>query len=320
MGNRCLEGFLMLVVILSLVSCPSPSGGSPSGPQTPSATIYLVGGGLGPYAFVAGYWKGGVWNGLSSLNVNYNSSATSIAVSSSNVYIGGTSCSDGTHIVPGYWENSGWNGLSITGTSGSANALAFGGTDFYAAGFDSMQACYWKNGGLIDLGIVSGYYASGGTSIAISGNDVYVGGFLVTNTTYIDVPGFWKNGTWNPMATLDATKSDKVNAVAISGSDVYTGGVDIDSSGVAESGYWKNGTWNTLAAIDSTKDCQVVSIVVSGSDIYIGGWSTKTDGTRVPGVWKNGTWSAFTIPGPQSMISSLVLVGSDVYASGYYTA
>ena len=108
---------------------------------------------------------------------------------------------------------------------------------------------YWKNGKWIKLKSLNARGDSIVNSLAVSGSDVYAGGYN-TNDTRVNVPGYWKNGTLINLTPLDATKHSIVYSLAVSGSDVYAGGYSLNSDNVWVPGYWLNGTWVGLTPLD----------------------------------------------------------------------
>jgi hypothetical protein len=140
------------------------------------------------------YWKNGKQVDLADTSVNGD--ATSILVSGSDIYPAWVELNSSNN-----QELYGTNGMAIPlqGTSNPYNvtSMVASGNDIYASGnlledqysngiYTPYQASYWKNGNLVKLSDGSG--SSSAASIAVSGNDVYVGG--VNNSEGV----IWKNG------------------------------------------------------------------------------------------------------------------------------
>jgi len=73
---------------------------------------------------------------------------------------------------------------------------------------------YWKNGAWVGLSPLSAAKSTGVTSLAVSGTDVYAGGYS-NNASNVVVPGYWKNGTWTGLPTLSTTKNAFVTSLAV---------------------------------------------------------------------------------------------------------
>lgn len=234
--------------------------------------------------------------------------------------------SDGTgNGVPGYWKNGTWVGLAPpTGVNGLVIALAVSGSDVYAAGAYqdptlSLVPGYWKNGTWVGLPTPAGALRARVTSLAVSGGNVYAGGWSSTSRTgLVSLPGYWLNGNWVGLPLPPAAAlSGQVNCLTTSGGDVYAGGwgsADPDNRGKV-AGYWKNGGWVGLPALDPVSGASVTSLALSSGKVFAGGCNINASGISVPGYWADGTWNGFTAAG--STVSSLAVSGSDVYAAGY---
>jgi hypothetical protein len=197
------------------------------------------------------------------------------------VYAGGFSIISGTIQVPGYWKDGTWVGL--TPKSASCSALV--------------------------------------RSLAVSGSDVYAGGYCYYDGTTNSMPCYWKNGGLTELSSLGGDGSHSlsfVQALVVSGSDVYAGGHSQNSTPAAIPGYWLNGSWVPATPMVSGKNCYVTSLAVSGSDVYLGGYSINGSGVEAPGYWKNGTWTGLTpiSTAYTASVMALAVSGSDVYAGG----
>ncbi len=222
--------------------------------------------------------------------------AYSIAVSQNDVYVAGFERS-GIVDVAKYWKNGTGIVLTDSPISGIASAIAVSGRDVYVAGtvsrlqitppgrgrtmpFDirsgntssassyiSPIATYWKNGSPIQL--TNGTYPAYATSIAISGNDVYVAGYVVqgANTKAI----YWKNGIEAGPGTDSRNSSATGIAISASG-DVYMVGIEANSDNSGDiATCWKNGVASSLAG--DTLNTFAESVFISGNDVYVAGYS-----------------------------------------------
>jgi hypothetical protein len=189
----------------------------------------------------------------------------------------------------------------------------------YVLGVQDESVVYWKdkqfNPVYSELGVL---YNFGPSSLTASGNNVYIAGFQVTNTSLLFpyAPAFWLNGTATSLPdTTGSVGNGTANAIAVSGGDVYVAGIrsyDSQQSGIPFSSdsaaypitgsiatVWKNGTPVTLPGysfvglVDSGKFANrffndyVSALYVSGSDVYAAG-GTYFQSAGHARFWKNG--------------------------------
>jgi hypothetical protein len=222
---------------------------------------------VGDFGNGAAYWMNGTLN-----NLPYKSTiaqGNSIAISGTDIYIGGMD-----YPGPAYWKN-GIEYLLPGTTNNNVNvlAMAVSGPDIYAAAIDGLSgnsAVYWKNGTKYNLPLQTTNYGGGPRCIAISGTDVYFGGYD-WNT-----PVYWLNGI---EYTLPQKNGGGVYGMVISGTDVYFCGND---GGNAV--FWKNGVENILPSANGA-GATAYAITLSGTDVYLAGqdnntavyWDNKTE-------------------------------------------
>ena len=224
-----------------------------------------------------GYWLGGNWNSLAEdLPGGFSTnSGGSLIVSAGDVYVSTKS---------GYWKNITWIPLF-----GSASApfidvisMAVSGGNVYASGYSAqsidnpiLNPCYWINGSLVGLAIphsaapgVPDTAVAGVPCMALSGNDIYVGGNLLVPTSDLGgstlVPGYWLNGKWVTLPVPSGSSGGLVTSIWISGVDVYVGGGlnPVSPTTVGIPGYWVNGTWVPQALPAGSSTCSSISICV----------------------------------------------------------
>ena len=230
--------------------------------------------------------------------------------------------------------------VSNTNTSTQVDVYVAGGE--VSADRNTTIAKYWKNGIPFSLNDASKRGAA--TSIAVSGNDLYVAGYLA-NVPTSGVPGdysphavYWNNG--NPTFLPENTRPVEngywnnypisstislANSIFISGSDVYIAGQekisreklpDPNDPFGAPSGidaisalYWKNGkaVYLILGSYGGSHADEANSIFVAGQDVY-------ACGALDARYWKNGT--SFYLGGSNTDANSVFVSGSDVYVAG----
>jgi hypothetical protein len=198
--------------------------------------------------------------------------------------------------------------------------------DVYVAGADSLLEtaygipAYWKNGKpMYYTDGTNGYTgtAAEATSIAVSGNDVYMTGYAKFCGSFNchDYGMFWKNGI---PVSLDLPGYP--SSVIVSNNDIYIAG----SSGYLEgtggnAAYLKNEVKIELPS-GSTGSIST-AIAVSGTDVYVAGIGITGNIYNGPQnyiakYWKNANAINLTdgINGAQAW--SIAASGNDVYVAG----
>ncbi len=202
----------------------------------------------------------------------------------------------------------------LTESSGFASArdvyVADG--DVYVGGIKNESSyvtsiVYWKNGELVT--VASGALGStGGGSIAVKGNDVYIAGMLDGDLMY------WKNGA---SVALEG-EPGAVTDIAVAGNgDVYVCGYTFGIPDVAQ--YWKNGEKITLGT--GERASQANAIFVDNSDVYVAGWETlprpSGSGTvRIARYWKNGEAVDLTDGTHHAEANGIFVLEGKVYTTG----
>lgn len=273
------------------------------------------------------------------------------------VYVLGT-----TNQANVYWVNGVENQLSSPTGVIQAPSLAVSGTTVYVGGSvvkgGTLQgnAEIWVNGvgsALPDSG------AGSGSTIFVSGNDVYLAGIssyttpsTVPYTTpnaayplYWNVATYWKNGVAASLLNVPIvgymvgygvdSHDDYVSSMFVSGNDVYVaGGSRQYQQGNPVSyqfaGYWKNGQFVNLSAglIDTTQGNSsqfmmaypnTTAIYVSGNDVYLTGVVYGQSSNQAV-YWKDGAASYLQGAGGRLTAANGIFVsGSDVYVAGAAT-
>lgn len=289
-------------------------------------------------------WDGAKWTVLGNNISILNNSVYAITVMGSDVYAGGT--------FTGYaakWNGSTWT--TMTGLNNNVFALANDGSTVYAGGafFDAngfAQADYiaqWVGSSWFPVG--SDLAGSGGAcnnavnSIAVSGGNVYVGGFF-TNMAGLpkaDKVAKWDGSGWSALgsniAGTDGAIAATIRSVAVSGTDVYVGGDFTDAAGIAQADFiakWNGTIWSALgsnvAGTNGALTNVVFSVATDGLNVYVGGLFLDVRGIASADnivKWDGTNWSNMGSNGANGAMNNNVYViaisGSNVYAGGTFT-
>ena len=280
-------------------------------------------------------------SGLDS-NIGTNGTVDTLAVSGSDLYVGGVFTQAGglsaNDVAKWSTTTSAWFSLG-SGTGNNVWALAVSGSDVYVGGYfrqaggvsanfiAKWNGTVWSS---LGTGTNNGTNGSGVTALAVSGSDVYVGGFFDhaggLSANYI---AKWSTttSTWSP---LGSGTTGAVFALTVSGDgrDVYAGGTFTQAGGVSTNyiAKWSitTGTWSSLGSgTNNGTDGTVNALAVSGSDLYAGGTFTQTGGVSTNNVakWNGTVWSPLgsgTNNGTTGDVDALAVSGSDVYVGGFF--
>lgn len=258
-----------------------------------------------------------------------NSTANAVAISGSDVFVGGVVYDSTFNSQAVLWKNGVAQTLTSLPRYGSVTGLAVSGADVYAVGSstDSTNgyATVWKNGvatqlpskGLIGPDGKISSYGGFGRAILVDGSDVYVvGNDLVNiNTSHANATGgvaaLWKNGV---ETLLGGTYFSDAYGLALAGTDLYvTGNASLTAGSSTQSAvYWKNGGLVKLADTSSNGN----AILVSGNDVYVGGVTGFETSQSKATLWKNAIPSDLSAGSQRSGVNSLAMLRGDVYAAG----
>jgi len=160
-------------------------------------------------------------------------------------------------------------------------------------------------------------------AIAVSGNDVYVGGMFdsagtcITGCTNI---AKW-NMTTNTWSALGTGVDGEVFAIAVSGNNVYVGGTFGQAGFVSANriAVWDGSMWSALGT--GTNET-VRAIAIGNGGVYAGGEFTEAggctgavNGCNFIAYWNGASWSALGT-GMDSYVFALADGGTVVYAGG----
>ena len=318
-------------------------------------------------------WDGSKWSALGSDGAGdgplggYYPYASSIAISGTDVYVGGTftnvaGVAEADAVAR--WDGSDWSALGSNGAGDGALIYPFGttsvaaivisGSDVYVGGsflnaagiVEADNVARWDGSDWSALGSNgAGNGALGNydtvSALAVSGNDVYVGGYLydVAGIPEADAVARWDGSTWSALgsngAGNGAIQCCSVWALAVSGSDVYVGGQLYNVAGIPEAdavARWDGSTWSALgsngAGDGALVNGYVYALAISGSQVYVGG--SLNDAAGIPEAdgfvrWDGSSWSALGSNGAGDGALgtgggafALAISGADVYVGGYF--
>jgi hypothetical protein len=251
--------------------------------------------------------------------------ATSLAVSDSNLYVGGffqDAAGIATADYIARWNGNAWSALDSNGAgdgalNDSVHALAVSNTNLYVGGafidaagiLEADRVATWNGSHWSALG--SNGSGDGALSdlvraLEVSGSNLYVGGDF-TNAGGIaraDYLARWNGSVWSGLGSNgsgDGALNNNVFALAVSGTNLYVGGYFTNAAGIATADYlarWNAGAWSALGsngAGDGALNGAVFALVLSGGNLYVGGFFTDADGIATAdhiARWNGSAWSA----------------------------
>ena len=218
--------------------------------------------------------------------------------------------------------NDGWDtAFTTNGADDQINAVVSDGLgNIYIGGeFSSIQGIPAKgiakwNGtawSALGSGINGDIFA-----IAVSGNDVYVGGSFnvaVSDGMARNVAK-WDGTAWTRMGNGLGGGTHFVRSVAVYGGNVYIGGSFNTADGSPASGIvkWDGSAYSALPIAAG----EIRSLVVSGGALYAGGFVAVTAGPSVGIVkWDGSSWTELGTAA-NTNVTSITFSGSDMYVGG----
>jgi len=220
----------------------------------------------------------------------------------------------------------------IHGANGAVRAVAVDGSgnlyiggEFTAVG--DVVASYvakWDGNSWSALGsgLSGGFPTAVVTALAVSGDDVYVGGrFAMAGGGAANYIAKWDGSSWS---ALGGGMDGEVHALAVSGSDLYAGGSFMTAGGNPASriAKWNGSSWSALGSgigITEADGSSVSALAVSGTGLYAGGYFTTAGGNPASYIarWNGSDWSALG-EGLDNTVSALAVSGGDLYAGGRF--
>ncbi|MGA2555545.1 MAG: hypothetical protein ABSG04_04650, partial [Verrucomicrobiota bacterium] len=181
-----------------------------------------------------------------SLSSGMNNRVDALAVSGSSLYAGGYFSAAGpvaANLIA-KWDGSVWSALGL-GISGGGqfgpvvDALAVSGTNLYAGGYFTTaggvpvaNVAKWNGSAWSALGsgIVRSGYNSTVYALAVSGTNLYAGGwFTMAGGVPANYIAKWDGSVW---LALGSGMDNEVDALAVSGTNLYAGGQFMTAGGV----------------------------------------------------------------------------------------
>jgi len=294
-------------------------------------------------------WDGRNWSPLPDSATGANgvtSTVYAIAVSGTNVYVGGSFSSAG-----GYTANriARWNGGNNTwtalggGVNSTVYAIGVSGTDVYvggqftlAGGSPANYIARWSGTSWFTLGTTpTDGVNSTVRAITVSGADVYVGGdFTLASGSSVNYVARWNGTNWGGLGELPSFVrgvNGPVKAIVVHGPYVDVGG-SFTVAGTKSVGYIAryhtiNFTWAALGGGVSGASNSVAALTWNGPDLYVGGSFNSAGGKpafniaqRTGTNWSSLGGSATSVGGTSSTIRAVAVKGSNVYVGGFFTS
>ncbi len=318
---------------------PRVSALAVSGPDLYAGGIFTTSRGVGA-SFIA-RWNGKNWSPPGS---GMNSAVYALAKSGSDLYAGGSFTSAGSAAANNIarWNGSSWAPLG-SGMGGGpwgpfVSGLAVSGPDLYAGGnfttaggTAATNIAEWNGSSWAPLGsgIGAGTFPSYVNALAVSGGDLYAGGYF-TNAggASANCIAKWNGSSWSSLGSgmRSASPADLpvVFALAVSGTDLYAGGYFASAGGISANSIakWNGSSWSPLGSGmgGGPFGSYVYALAVSGTNLYAGGLFTNAGGISANYIakWNGRSWSALG-SGIDGRVSTLAVSGSDLYAGGSFT-
>ncbi len=281
-------------------------------------------------------WDGTGWDSLGTgvYNTNGFSEVFALAVSGSNVYMGGnfTTVDDVPANSIARWDGTAWHplGAGIRGQySQTVRALAATGSTVYAAGsfttagdVATTNVAKWDGSAWSSMNIKLG---GSGTiyAMALFNGDIYVGGsFSTADTKRVNSVAKWGGSGWDAVGTgvvVGVTGAFSTvyameameDALYVAGSFTAAGGAPARNIAAWDGTDWRAPGTTGVAGANAK------ALWVEGTNLYVGGSFTNAGGVAVENIarWNKSGWSALGagLTYPPTMLAS---ADGTLYAAG----
>ncbi len=242
------------------------------------------------------------------------------------------------HPDDAYWDErfglGGSSGPIYTIAIAGCNDVYIGGRFTWLANIPANNIARWdgREWSTLGDGVTAGSRAAEVRTIAVGGNDIYVGGtFDSAGTVAARNIARWDGSTWSPLAGgVGQTPADTVLALAVDGNIVYAGGRFSRAGAISVSAVasWDrtSGLWSPLAGGITSTVARVHALALYGSDLFIGG-IFQAAGTlnvqnliryHVAGNFFTDVGGGVASSAPEGGIYALAVNGDDLYVGGLF--
>lgn len=287
-------------------------------------------------------WDGNAWHALGDGPDNgVNGLVTALAFVGEDLYVGGyfTQAGGASAQYLARWDGTAWHALPEQ-PSDAVHALAANGDQLYVGGYftrtgdrTTNHVALWQGGQWRSLGGVN--VATIGTNsvvlaLAVSGNDLYVGGeFSRAGGQTASRIARWDGAAWHTLGSGSAQGvSSVVRALSVRGSDLYVGGQFSSAGGVLvrRVALWNGVEWSALSppgGEPGVAPFQVFALQATDVGLYVGGLFSPEAGQPNQGfaLWNGSHWADLDIgvgSGSSAQVRALARVGGDMVVGGYF--